>query len=149
MKGMAAATVPAVSAMPPAAASGCPSRTIPSACARPTARALSAGIPAYSGSAAPGSAAPVPGTATVHFSELGPVLDDAKGRTLYLPEVAKSPTPTGGGASALAWPPPLTSGTPEAASFARSNPISTSKRSTVVRRQRIRRQGRPRLIGDR
>lgn len=148
MKGMAAATVPAVSAMPPAAASGCPSRTIPSACARPTARALSAGIPAYSGSAAPGSAAPVPGTATVHFSELGPVLDDAKGRTLYLPEAA-SPTPTGGGASAFAWPPPLTSGTPKAAPFASSNLISTSKCSTVIRRQRILRQGRSRLIGDR
>lgn len=45
MKGMAAATVPAVSAMPLAAASGCPSRTISSACASPTSGALSAGIP--------------------------------------------------------------------------------------------------------
>lgn len=95
MKGMAPATVPAVSAMPLAAASGCPSRTIPSACARPTSGALSAGIPAYIGSAAPGSAAAAPGTATVHFTELGPVLDDAKGRTLYLPEAATQVTRAG------------------------------------------------------
>jgi hypothetical protein len=56
MKGMAAATVPAVSALPLAAACGCPSRTFSSACARPTSGALSAGIPVYIGSAAPGSA---------------------------------------------------------------------------------------------
>ncbi|MFE2515831.1 COG4315 family predicted lipoprotein [Streptomyces mirabilis] len=120
----------------------------------------------------------------MHFSKLGPLLDDAKRRTLYLPEAAKSPTPTGGGPYAFAWPPPLTSGTPKVAPFARSNLISTSKRAngitqvtctghplhcfagdmagggtngeetrasgvTVVRRQRIRQQGRPRLIGDR
>ncbi|MFF4835439.1 hypothetical protein [Streptomyces sp. NPDC001315] len=122
MKGMAALAVPAVSAMPLAAASGCLSRTM-------------------------------------------------------------STTPTGGGACAFAWPPPLTSGTPKAAPFARSNLISTSKRSngitqvtytghllhcftgattagdtngektsassaTVVRRKRARQQGRTRLIGD-
>lgn len=184
MKGRAAATVPAVSAMPFAAASGCPGRTISSACARPTSGALSAGIPAYIGSAAPGTASAATFTATVHFSKLGPILDDAKGRTLYLPEAAKPTTPTGGGARAFAWPPPLTSGTPKAAPFARSNLISTSKRSngitqvtytghplhcfegdttagdtngeetnasgaTVVRPQRIRQQGRTRLMGDR
>lgn len=145
MKGMAAATVPAVPAMPLAAASGCPSRTLSSACARPTSGALSAGIPVYMGPAAAGSAAAATGTA---------------------------------------WPPPLTSGTPKAAPFARSNLITTSKRSnaitqatctghplhcfagdttagdtngeessasgaTVVRRKRIRQQGRPRSIGDR
>ncbi|GED90806.1 hypothetical protein [Streptomyces sp. 6-11-2] len=134
MKGMAAAMVPTVSAVPLDAASGCPSRTISSACARPTSGALSAGIPVYIGSAAPGSAAAATGTATVHSSELGPILDDAKGRTrtLYLPEPAKSPTPTGGGACAFAWPPPLTSGTPKAALFARSNLISASKRSNGI-----------------
>ncbi|WP_405885130.1 hypothetical protein OG762_44280 [Streptomyces sp. NBC_01136] len=183
MKGMAAAAVPEDSAVPLAAASGCPSRTISSACARPTSGALSADIPVYIGSAAPGSAAAATGTATVHSSKLGPILDDAKGRTLYLPKAAKSTTPTGGGACAFAWPPPLTSGTPKAAPFARSNLISTSKRSngitqvtytghplhcfagdttagdtngeetsasgaTVVRRKRIRQQGRTRLMGD-
>jgi hypothetical protein len=56
MKGMAAATVPAVSATPLAAACGCPSRTISSACVRPASGALPAGIPVYIGSAAPGSA---------------------------------------------------------------------------------------------
>ncbi|MFF3655191.1 hypothetical protein [Streptomyces olivochromogenes] len=90
MKGMAAATVPAVPATPPAAAGGCPGRTTSSA---------------------------VTGTATVQFSKLGPIPDDAEGRTLYLPEVAKSTTPTGG--------------------------------ATAVRRQRIRQQGRTRLIEDR
>ncbi|MGW1503157.1 hypothetical protein ACWCQW_32150 [Streptomyces mirabilis] len=184
MKGMAAATAPADSAMPLAAASGCPDRRIPSARARPTSGALPAGIPVYIGPAAPGSTAPAPGTLTVHFSKLGPLLDDAKRGMLYLPEAAKSPTPTGGGPCAFAWPPPLTSGTPKAAPFARSNLISTWKRSnditqvtctghplhcfagdtaagdingeetrasgaTVVRRQRIRQQGRPRSIGDR
>ncbi|MEV6029319.1 hypothetical protein [Streptomyces sp. NPDC052036] len=133
---------------------------------------MSAGIPAYIGSAAPGSSAAATGTVTVYISKLGPILDDAK-----------SPAPTGGGACAFAWPPPLASGTPKAALFARSNLISTSKRSngitqvaytghllhcfagdttardtngeetsasgaTVVRRKRIRQQGRTRLIGD-
>ncbi|MFF7920655.1 hypothetical protein ACFZDP_05740 [Streptomyces mirabilis] len=137
----------------------------------------------YIGSAAPGSAATATGTATVHFSKLDPLLDDAKGRTFHLPEAAKSTTPTVGGACAFAWPPPLTSGTPKTAPFARSNLISTSKRSngitqvtctghpllclagdttagvtdgeetsesgaTVVRRRRIRQQGRTRSIGD-
>ncbi|MFD8002036.1 COG4315 family predicted lipoprotein [Streptomyces mirabilis] len=133
MKGMAAATVPAVSATP-AAASGCPSRTISSACARPTSGALSAGIPVYLGSAAPGSAPTATGTATAHFSKLGPLLGEAEGRTFHLPEAAKSTTPTGGGVCAFAWPPPLTSGTPKAAPFARSNLISTSKRSKVITR---------------
>ncbi|MEU7061964.1 hypothetical protein [Streptomyces sp. NPDC046197] len=119
----------------------------------------------------------------MHFSKLGPILDDAKGRTLYLPEADQATTPTGGGACAFAWPPPLTSGTPKADPFARSNPISTSKLSngipqvtytgrplhcfagdttagdtngeetsasgaTVVRRKRIRQQGRTRLMRD-
>ncbi|AEM80220.1 hypothetical protein [Streptomyces violaceusniger] len=132
MKGMAAAIAPAVSAMALAAASGCPSRTISSACARPTAGTLSAGIPVYIGSAAPGSAAAATGTATVHFSKLGPILDDAKGRTLHLPEAAKSTTPTGGGACAFAWSPPLPSGAPKAAPYARSNLISTWKRSNGI-----------------
>ncbi len=183
MKGMAAATVPAVSAMPPsAAASGCPGRTVSSACAGPTSGALSAGIPWYIGSAAAGSAAPAPGAATVHFSKPGPVLDHAKGRTLHLPEAVRSTTPADGGACAAARP-PLTSGTPKATPFARSDLISTSERSdgitrvacighplhcfagdttagdthgeessatgaTAVRGQRVRQQGRPRLIGD-
>ncbi|MEU1404791.1 hypothetical protein ABZ471_20885 [Streptomyces sp. NPDC005728] len=132
MKGMAAATVPAVSAVPLAAASGCPSRPISSTCARPTSGPLSVGIPVSVGSAAPGSAAAATGTATVHFSKLGPILDDAKGRTLYLSKAAKSTTPTGSGACAFAWPPLLPSGRPKAAPFARSNLISTSKRSNGI-----------------
>jgi predicted lipoprotein with Yx(FWY)xxD motif len=68
----------------------------------------------------------------VHSSKLGPILDDAKRRTLYRPEAAKPTTPTGGGACAFAWPPPLTSGTPKAALLARSNLISTSKRSNGI-----------------
>lgn len=127
MKGMAAATVPAVSAMPLAAASGCPGRTISSACARPTSGALSAGVPVSIGSAAPGSVATTPGTATVHFSKLGPLLDDAKGRTLYLPEAAKCDTATGD----------------------TNDEESKASGATVVRRQRIRQQGRTRLIGER
>jgi predicted lipoprotein with Yx(FWY)xxD motif len=183
MKGRAAATVPAVSAMPLAAASGCPGRTISSVCARTTSGALSAGIPVHIGSAAPGSAAAATVTATVHFSKLRPILDDAKARTLYFPEATKSTTPTGDGACAFAWPTPLNPGTRKPAPFAGSNLISTSKRSngitqvtytghplhcfagdttagdtngeetsasgaTVVRRKRIRQQGRTRLMGD-
>ncbi|MFF9128334.1 hypothetical protein ACF09J_34675 [Streptomyces sp. NPDC014889] len=117
---VAVATVPAVSAVPLAAASGCPSRTISSACIGSTSGASSASIPVYIGSAAPGSAAAATGTATAHFSKLGPFLDDAKGRTLCLPEAAKSTTPTGGAAYAFAWPPPLTSGTHKAARLPRA-----------------------------
>lgn len=140
MKGMAPATVPAVSAMPLAAASGCPSRTIPSACARPTSGALSAGIPAYIGSAAPGSAAAALGAATVHFSELGPVLDEAKGRTLYLPEAATQVTRAG---------PPLHCCAGDTTAADTNGEETKASGATVVRRQRIRQQGRPRLIGDR
>jgi predicted lipoprotein with Yx(FWY)xxD motif len=86
----------------------------------------------YIGSAAPGSAPRATGVATVHFSKLDPLLDDAKGRTFHLPEAAKSTTPTAGGACAFAWPSSLTSGTPKAAPFARSNLISTSKRSNGI-----------------
>ncbi|MEU9992743.1 hypothetical protein AB0E10_39315 [Streptomyces sp. NPDC048045] len=129
MKGMAAATVPAASAVPLAAASGCPSRRISSFCARPGSGALPAGVAVCIRSTARGSSAAVAtGTATVHLSKLGLILDDAKGRTHCLPEAAKSTTPTGGEAYAFAWP-PLTSGTPQAAPFARSEAIGTSKRS--------------------
>lgn len=135
MKGMAAATVPAVSATPLAAASDCPSRTIPSACVRPTSGAPAAGIPEYIGTAAPDSAAPDPGTATVHFSELGPVLDDTKGRTLHLTQVTR----TGHPLHCLAGD--TTAGDTNAEETRASG-------ATVVRRQRIRQQGRPRSIGD-
>ena len=168
MKGTAAATVPAVSALPPPAASGCPGRTVSSACAGPTSGVLSAGIPWYIGSAAPGSAAPAPGTATVHFSKPGPVLNDAEGRTLYLPEAVRPTGPAGGGACASAWP-PLTSGTSRATPSATQvtcvgHPLhgfagdtragdtngeeAGASGATVVRGQRLRQQGRPRSIGD-
>ncbi|MFI1768913.1 hypothetical protein ACH41H_43730 [Streptomyces sp. NPDC020800] len=77
------------------------------------------------------SAAVATGTATVHLSKLGLILDDAKGRTHCLPEAAKSTAPTSGGACTFAWP-PLTSGTPRAAPFARSEAIGTSKRSSGI-----------------
>ncbi|MEU5532395.1 hypothetical protein [Streptomyces sp. NPDC020362] len=60
------------------------------------------------------------------------MLDDAKGRTLSLSEAARSTTPASGGAHACTWPPPLASGTPKAAPFARSSLISASKRSNGI-----------------
>ncbi|MFE2317980.1 hypothetical protein ACFXC8_33595 [Streptomyces sp. NPDC059441] len=144
MRGRAAATVPAVSAMPLAAASGCRGRTISSACARTTSGALSAGIPVHIGSAAPGSAAAA--TVTAHFSKLGPILDDVKGRTLCLPEAIKSTTPTGGGACAFWHPLHCFAGDTTAGDT--NGEETSASGATVVRRKRIRQQGRTRLMGD-
>jgi hypothetical protein len=146
MKGRAAATVPAVSAMPLAAASGCPGRMISSACARTTSGALSAGIPVHIGSAAPGSAAAATVTATAHFSKLGPILDDVKGRTLCLPEAIKSTTPTGGGACAFWHPLHCFAGDTTAGDT--NGEETSASGATVVCRKRIRQQGRTRLMGD-
>ncbi|MFH8451334.1 hypothetical protein ACH4CD_19060 [Streptomyces fungicidicus] len=66
---------------------------------------------------------------TASAGDLGTILVDGKGHTLYLFEADKSTTSTCNGACASAWPPLLTSGAPTAGGSAKSNLLGTSKRS--------------------
>ncbi|MER6098091.1 hypothetical protein ABT154_19970 [Streptomyces sp. NPDC001728] len=65
-------------------------------------------------------------TATV--GNLGTVLVDGKGRTLYLFEADKSTSSTCNGGCATAWPPLLTTGQPSAGGSAQSTLLGTTKR---------------------
>ncbi|MFI6566144.1 hypothetical protein [Streptomyces sp. NPDC050534] len=66
---------------------------------------------------------------TASAGNLGTILVDGKGRTLYLFEADKSTTSTCNGSCAAAWPPLLTSGTPSTGGSAQSKLVGTSKRS--------------------
>ncbi|MPY64411.1 COG4315 family predicted lipoprotein [Streptomyces spongiae] len=66
---------------------------------------------------------------TASAGDLGTILVDGKGRTLYLFEADKSTTSTCNGACAAAWPPLLTSGSPSTGGSAKSDLLGTSKRS--------------------
>lgn len=66
---------------------------------------------------------------TAKAGDLGTILVDGKGRTLYLFEADKSTTSTCKGACATAWPPVLTSGKPSTGGSAKSKLVGTSKRS--------------------
>jgi hypothetical protein len=129
MKGMAAAPVPTVSAVPRTAASDCLSRTNWAAGAAPACGALS----------------PL-GTAAVRFGELGPVQDGIKGRTLSRPETVRSATPSDGGACPFAWPPRLVR---HATAGDTSSEGARTSAATAVRRDHFLQQGRIRSIGDR
>ncbi|CAG6391099.1 hypothetical protein NMG29_36960 [Streptomyces cocklensis] len=61
--------------------------------------------------------------------QLGTILVDGKGRTLYLFQADKTSTSTCNGSCAAAWPPLLSKGQPKAGSGAQSNLLGTSKRS--------------------
>ena len=66
---------------------------------------------------------------TASAGNLGTILVDGKGRTLYLFEADKSTTSTCNGSCAAAWPPLLTSGTPSTGGSAQSKLVGTSQRS--------------------
>ena len=67
-------------------------------------------------------------TISVQSSELGKILVDDQGRTLYLFEKDKGPMSTCSGACAAAWPPVVTQGMPEAGQGANASELSTTDR---------------------
>jgi len=62
-------------------------------------------------------------------TELGKVIVDAKGRTLYLFEADKGPMSACSGACASVWPPLTTSGKPSAGAGVTASKLGTTKRS--------------------
>jgi predicted lipoprotein with Yx(FWY)xxD motif len=83
------------------------------------------GAPAATPSAATGTAA----TVDLHGSNLGQILVDAQGRTLYLFEADKNGKSNCDGPCAAAWPPYLSTGTPHAAMGATANLVGTTARA--------------------
>jgi predicted lipoprotein with Yx(FWY)xxD motif len=83
------------------------------------------------GYGAPSPAAGGSGAATVALanSDLGKILVDGKGRTLYRFEADKGTTSTCDGACASAWPPLTTEGKPIAASGVSAAKLGTTERS--------------------
>ncbi|MEU0486043.1 phosphatase PAP2 family protein [Streptosporangium sp. NPDC006013] len=94
----------------------------PAAPASPTAKP-----PAGSGPAGGGLAAGV--TVEVRDSKLGKILTDGQGRTLYLFETDKGTKSTCYGACAIAWPPLVATGRPQAGSGASSALLGTAART--------------------
>jgi predicted lipoprotein with Yx(FWY)xxD motif len=110
-----------------AAASGCTSTEGNSGAARST-KVTPTGSPTVKASptASPTASAMVK---TASAGDLGTILVDAKGHSLYLFEADTSTTSTCKGACATAWPPLLTAGAPTAGGSAKSKLLGTSKRS--------------------
>lgn len=103
------------------------STSSPSASAPASASASASASPSASGSAsATGAGATV---AVASVGTLGPILVDAKGRTLYLFEADTSTQSTCTDACAAAWPPLTTSGAPVAGSGADTGLLGTTARS--------------------
>jgi len=135
MKRIATAAVCAAAALLTVSLSGCSDGSANSA----SGSASSGGSSSSSGGSSSGgygdgsptpSATPAAATvATKSAGNLGTILVDAKGRTLYLFLADKSTKSTCTGACAQAWPPLLTSGAPKTGSGAKKNLLSTSKRS--------------------
>ena len=78
------------------------------------------------------AAAASPGAATVTTAsagDLGTILVDSTGRTLYLWKADTGSTSTCSGACAAAWPPLTTTGDAKAAGGARTADLGTTKRS--------------------
>jgi predicted lipoprotein with Yx(FWY)xxD motif len=80
---------------------------------------------------APSTAPPVAaGTAiTVRDSEFGPMLFDDPGQAIYLFEIETDGQPACYGDCAVAWPPVLTDGTPQATGDARADLLGTVARA--------------------
>jgi predicted lipoprotein with Yx(FWY)xxD motif len=76
----------------------------------------------------PAPAAKGAATVAVRDTDLGRILVDASGRTLYLFEKDTGPPPTCFGACAGTWPPYTTNGKPRAGSGAKAALIGTSTR---------------------
>jgi predicted lipoprotein with Yx(FWY)xxD motif len=79
-------------------------------------------------SAPPKTASGQPATVGVENSNLGKILDDGQGRTLYLFQADNGTTSNCSGACATNWP-PLTSAHPTVGKGANASMIGTSKRS--------------------
>lgn len=75
--------------------------------------------------AAPAGASATVGTAS---TDLGTILVDGSGRTLYLFEADKGTTSTCNGACAAAWPPLITTGDTKVSGSAKSAELGTTKR---------------------
>lgn len=83
------------------------------------------GAPSATPSAATGTAA----TVDLRAASLGQILVDAQGRTLYLFEADKAGKSNCEGPCATAWPPFLSTGTPQAATGASANLVGTTARA--------------------
>jgi predicted lipoprotein with Yx(FWY)xxD motif len=83
--------------------------------------------PAAAGAAAGGGS----GSASVSLakSDLGRILVDGTGRTLYLFEADKTPKSTCSGPCASAWPPLITTGAPKAGGGVAAGKLGTTRRS--------------------
>jgi predicted lipoprotein with Yx(FWY)xxD motif len=67
-------------------------------------------------------------TVDVRKSDLGTMLTDSSGRTLYLFEKDKGDSSTCNGSCASAWPPLTTTGTPKAGAGVKASALGTTKR---------------------
>jgi predicted lipoprotein with Yx(FWY)xxD motif len=85
-----------------------------------------ASAPATTGPAGNGSGA---ASITLADSNLGKILVNSKGQTLYLFQADKASTSTCNGACASAWPPVITKGAPIAGAGLSSAKLGTTKRS--------------------
>ena len=85
----------------------------------------------YSGSASKPASTGSAGAASVGLrsTELGKILVDGKGETLYLFEADKGKSSTCDGACATSWPPLVTSGNPTAGTGVIGAKLGTTKRS--------------------
>ena len=88
----------------------------------------SSSTPANQPSSATKSAASQATTVDVRKSDLGTMLTDSAGRTLYLFEKDKGTTSTCYGGCATAWPPLTTSGAPKAGANVKAGALGTTKR---------------------
>jgi predicted lipoprotein with Yx(FWY)xxD motif len=84
--------------------------------------------------AATTTASPAPKTAAaatiaVRKTDLGRILVDSQGRTLYLFEKDKGTASTCNGSCASAWPPLTTSGAPKAGTGVKASALGTTKRA--------------------
>lgn len=120
--------------VPIAAASGCSSGDGGSSSSSPAtpSSTVTSGVGQNTNPYAPASSVSAGARAmvkTASAGDLGTILVDGKGRTLYLFEADTSTVSTCNGACATAWPPLLTSGTPSTGGSAQSDLVGTSKRS--------------------
>jgi predicted lipoprotein with Yx(FWY)xxD motif len=88
----------------------------------------SSGIGSYGAGAAPSSAPPAGADVDLRGSELGQILVDGQGRTLYLFEADKAGKSSCNGACLSAWPPYLSDGTPQAGMGVTGSLLGTSAR---------------------
>jgi predicted lipoprotein with Yx(FWY)xxD motif len=80
-------------------------------------------------SSAPSSTSASSGTVDLAKGNLGPILIDSQGRTLYLWQADTGAKSTCTGACASAWPPLVTTGKPTAGSGVKSSLLATAKRA--------------------